>query len=63
MQVGMEAVRKISKCLRGHYRAGDPTSIWDSGLKKPFQRLPCASGERCQELSIMEEEAPEDFGN
>jgi len=56
MQMGMIPIWPLTKGLRGHYRAGDPTGIWDGPLKKPFQRFPCASAKGCQELSVMEEE-------
>jgi hypothetical protein len=50
------------KGLDGDDGARDCILLWDNGLEKDFQRVPCTSAQFGEESSIIEEVSPEDLG-
>ena len=53
--------QKIPKGLDGNDGAGDCILLWDNGLEKHFQRVPCTSTQFGEESSVIEEVSPEDL--
>jgi hypothetical protein len=53
--------QEIPKALDGNDGAGDRHLLWDDGLEKHFQRLPCTSTQFGKESSVIEEVSPEDL--
>ena len=60
MAVGVET-QEIPKGLDGNDGAGDCTLLWNNGLEKHFQGVPCTSAQFGEESSIIEEVSPEGF--
>ena len=60
MAVGVET-QEIPKGLDGNDGAGDCILLWNNGLEKHFQRVPCTSAQFGEESSIIEEVSPEDL--
>jgi hypothetical protein len=54
--------KEIPKGLDGNDGAGDYILLWDNGLEKDFQRVPCTTARFGEESSIIEEVSPEDLG-
>ena len=63
MQVGVKALRKITKGLCGNNSRGDGVGLGHRGLQEGFQAFPCATAKVSQQLAIMEEEAAQDLGD
>ena len=53
--------QEIPKGLDGNDGAGDCILLWDNGLEKHFQRVPCTSAQFGEESSIIEKVSPEDL--
>ena len=53
--------QEIPKGLDSNDGARDCILLWDNGLKKHFQRVPCTSAQFGEESSIIEEVSPEDL--
>jgi hypothetical protein len=63
MQMGMIAVRPLTKSLRGHDGPKGSPRCGHCGVQERLKRFPGAAAKRCQKLAIVEEEAPEDLGD
>ena len=63
MQVGVKALRKITKGLCGNNRSGDGVGLGHRGLQEGFQAFPGATAKVSQQFAIMKEEAAEDLGD
>ena len=61
MKVRVES-QEIPKALDGNDGAGDRPLLWDDGLEKHVQRVPCTSAQSGKESSVIEEISAEDFG-
>lgn len=60
MAVRVES-QEIPEALDGDDGAGDCILLWDNGLEKHFQRVPCTSAQFGEESPIIEEVSPEDL--
>jgi len=61
MAVRIES-QEIPKGLDGNDGAGGCILLWNNGLEKHFQRVPCTSAQFGEESSVIEEVSPWDLG-
>ena len=63
MQVGVKALRKITKGLCGNNSRGDRLGFRHRRLQEGLQTFPGAAAQLNQQLAIMQEETAEDLGD
>ena len=60
MAVRVES-QEIPKGLDGNDGAGNFILLWDNGLEKHFQRVPCTSAQLGEESVVIKGETPKDL--
>jgi hypothetical protein len=63
MQMGVKALRVVTKGLCGNNRGGDRLGFRHRRLQEGLQTFPGAAAQLNQQLAIMKEEAAEDLGD